>query len=161
MKYLTTFILVLSLILCLPGCAAAQPEAAGGGFVFTHAGVHISMKAEAAPILDALGEPKGYTEEASCAFDGLDKTYFYGSFYLSTYPMDGKDYIYSLWFTDNSVATAEGISIGSVRAEVERAYGAEAFNGSNAYQMTRGESKLTIVLTDGAVSSIQYFSVFA
>ena len=42
---------------------------------------------------------------------------------------------------------------------MEKAYGAESFNGTNAYIMTNGKSTLTVILTDGAVSSIQYDAV--
>ena len=86
----------------------------------------------------------------------LDKTYYYGSFYLATYPMDGKDYVYTLWFADDTVATADGIRIGSTQAQVETVYGADAFNGTNAFEMTKGSSKLTILITDGIVSGVRY-----
>lgn len=130
------------------------------GFTFTAGGVEIAMKAEASPILAALGEPKSYTEETSCAFTGLDKTYFFGSFYLNTYPQGDKDHVFAAWFADDTVTTAEGIYIGSTQAAVEAAYGTEGYNGSNAYIMNKGESKLTIILTDGVVSSIVYDAVF-
>jgi len=125
-------------------------------FVFTYKGVQIKLHANMAPILAALGEPKSYTEQASCAFEGLDKTYYYGGFYIDTYPIGDQDYVYDFWFADDSVATAEGIFIGATKAQVEAAYGADKFNGSNAYNITEGDGMLTIILTDGVVSSIQY-----
>ena len=51
---------------------------------------------------------------------------------------------------------AEGIFIGASQAQVEAAYGADAFNGSNAYIVTRDDGTLTVILEDGLVSSIQY-----
>ena len=163
MKKIFYTVLAFALAVCLAGCGASQPQQgddpgteAAEGFRVTCNGVPISLKADATPILAALGEPKNYTEQTSCAFEGLDKTYFYGSFYLTTYPMDGKDYVYSLWFADDSVSTPEGIRIGSPQAEVERVWGAECFNGTNAYILTKGDTKLTILMDKGAVSSIQY-----
>lgn len=135
------------------------PVDAADAFVFNYNGIAIPMNVNAADILAQLGEAKSYTEEASCAFTGLDKTYYFGSFYLQTYPMGEEDFVYGLWLVDDSVTTDEGIYIGASQAEVEDAYGAEAFNGSNAYILTRGESKLTVILTDGVVSSIQYDAV--
>lgn len=132
---------------------------AEAGFVFTYNGTDISMNAPAADILAALGEPKSQTEEPSCAFDGMDKTYYYGSFYLQTYPMTDGDYIYCLWMVDDSVNTAEGIYIGAPEAQVEAAYGAENYNGSNAYVVTKGDSKLTVIIDGGVVSSIQYDAI--
>ena len=126
------------------------------GFVFNCNGTAISMHAPAAPIVEALGEPKKYTESASCAFEGLDKTYYYGSFYLDTYPMGEEDFVYGWWFADDTLTTEEGIYIGASQADVEKAYGADAFNGTNAYVITKGDTMLTIILEEGMVSSIQY-----
>ena len=87
---------------------------------------------------------------------GLDKSYGYGSFYLETYPVDGKDFVYGWWFVDDMVENEEGICIGSTQAEVEAAYGADTFNGSNAFTVKRGDGVLTILLENGVVSSVQY-----
>lgn len=152
-------IILLLALLWLTGCAAPEVPGEQENLTFVYNGVEITPHADAAPVLEALGEPKSYTEEASCAFEGLDKTYYYGSFYLSTYPMDGRDYIYTLWFADDTVATAEGIRIGSPRSRVEEVYGPDAFNGTNAFEMTKGNSRLTILITDGMVSSIRYEAV--
>lgn len=147
------------LLLTLTACGGAQsPETEGIRFI--HNGAEIAMKAPADTVLGMLGEPLACTEETSCAFDGLDKTYYYGSFYLTTYPEGEEDYVYSLWFEDDSVSTPEGIRIGSSQSEVDAAYGADSFNGINAYVITARETKLTIVITDGAVSSVLYEAVF-
>lgn len=148
--------ILLPAMLCLAGCAAPEAPAPEENFTFVYYGVAISPHGDAGPVIEALGEPKSYTEEASCAFEGLDKTYYYGSIYISTYPLDGKDYIYTLWFADDTVTTAEGIRIGSTRSEVEKAYGADAFNGTNTCELTKGNSKLTILVTDGLVSAVRY-----
>lgn len=149
-------VIILLALLCLTGCASPEAPAEKENFTFIYQGVAISPHGDAAPVVEALGEPKRYTEEASCAFEGLDKTYYYGSFYLATYPMDGKDYVYTLWFADDTVATDDGIRIGSTQAQVELAYGKNAFNGTNAFEMTKGRSKLTILITDGMVSGVRY-----
>ena len=172
MKKIFALILALTMVLTLAACGGqtapettapaagtttTQPDASS--WKYTVQGVDILMHAEAAPVLEALGEPVSYTEEASCAFTGLDKTYYYGGFYLQTYPIGEKDYIFSAWLVDDSSTTPEGIYIGATQAEVEAAYGTEGFNGSNAYVMTGTTSTLTVILTDGVVSSIQYDAV--
>lgn len=177
MKRIICLIMVLAVMACFAACGASEttnnggnsgsantqsgdaPTAVTDGYVFTFNGTDIAMHAEATDIITALGEPKTYTEEASCAFTGLDKTYFYGSFYVQTYPVGDKDYIYSVWFADDSVTTQEGVYVGMSQADVETKYGTEGFNGSNAYIMTKGESTLTVILKDGVVSSIQYDAV--
>ncbi len=126
------------------------------GFSFSHKGVEISFHAPAAPIVEALGEPIKYTETTSCAFEGLDKSYYYGSFYLETYPVGDEDFVYGWWFADDGVATPEGIYIGAELSEVEAAYGSEGYNGSNAFVINKEAGSLAIILTDGVVSSIQY-----
>lgn len=182
--FLLTLLLVLSLTACgekvktvtapdaeqNPGAEAESTEAATKAeaaeetpseeecFSFTYKGVKIPVNAPADDILKALGEPKSYTEEASCAFQGLDKTYYYGNFYLQTYPVDDQDYVYSMWFVDDSVATEEGLCIGMPQEEVEKILGTDAFDGSNVYSVTKGRSTLMVIIENGAVSSVQYVS---
>lgn len=158
MKKLSAILLALMLVLSMAACGEETPEQpeTKDNYVFTYFGTEIMIDVEATDIVADLGTPKNYTEETSCAFEGLDKTYFYGSFYLSTYPMGDKDFVYSVWFADDSVATAEGIRIGSTKAQVESAYGTAGFNGSNAFVMTKGDSTLTIILKDGEVSDVIY-----
>ena len=43
--------------------------------------------------------------------------------------------------------------------EVEAAYGTAGFNGSNAFIMIKDATRLTVILTEGKVSSIQYDAV--
>ncbi len=147
-------IMAIAIIVVLAGCAAS-PSQQLSNFQFTYLDTVISIDADAAPVIAALGEPKTYTEETSCAFDGLDKTYNYGSFYLTTYPKGGADHVARIWFADDSVSTQEGIRIGSSRNEVEQAYG-EKFGDKNSIAVIRKDSKLTIILEDGIVASLQY-----
>lgn len=141
------------------GTEAAAPAAAGK-YTFVYKGTNIDVKAEAAAICDALGEAKSYTEETSCAFDGLDKNYTYTSFIMTTYPDGDKDRVNSITLLDDTVSTADGICIGDSKEKVEEVYGADAFNGVNAYIMTEGDAQLTIIIDNDKVSSIQYTAVF-
>lgn len=151
--------LILWAALCLNGCGAQEPSQPD--YTFQYQSTVIAMKAEAAPVMEALGEPMRYTEEPSCAFSGMDKTYYYGSFYLTTCFDGEQDLLYRLWFADDTVATQEGISIGSTREAVETAYGQACASGESTYVVTGTDTKLTIVLTEDTVSAIQYEAVFA
>ena len=126
MKKILALVLALAMTLTLAACGGetapettapaaqntpATPDAAS--WKYTVRGVDILMHAEAAPVLAALGEPGSFTEEASCAFTGLDKTYYYGGFYLQTYPMGEEDFVYSLRLVYDSSTTPEGIYIGA------------------------------------------------
>lgn len=167
MKKLITILLCAALVLCIAACGGPTeptgtqaPTGSGNpsepSFTFTYKGTEIALHAPAEPIIAALGEPKSYSESTSCAFEGLDKSYGYGSFYLETYPKGDKDFVYGWWFVDDMVETEEGICIGTSQADVEKAYGSENFNGSNSFVIKRGSGVLTIILDKGAVSSIQY-----
>ena len=156
MKRISIFLLAAVMLLSLAGCGSADPDPQEKEHSFTHNGTQIRLGSEAAPIIDALGGPISYTEGPSCAFDGVDKTYYFGSFYLSTYPMDGKDYVYELWFADDGVVTDEGIGIGSSRSQVEDAYGKDHFDGTNSFILTKGQSRLVILIEEETVSSVRY-----
>lgn len=123
------------------------------GFSVTFRGTDITLGTPMEPVLTALGEPTGYTEQTSCAFEGLDKTYYYGSLYVQTNPAPEGDRIGAVWFADDSVSTDEGIYIGADRAAVEKAYG--SFTG-DACTLDRDGQRLMILLENGVVSSVQY-----
>ncbi len=165
MKKLIAILLSLVFVLSFAACGSEPADNGNSstpkqtGYFFTVNGVKVEMNVDASSVISALGESKSYTEEASCAFEGLDKTYGYGGYYISTYPDGDKDYIYSAWFVDDSITTEEGVYIGSTKAEVETAYGADCFGDSTTATLTKGDTKLMIILTDDAVSSIQYQAV--
>lgn len=163
MKKLFALLLAAAMLLCFAACAPTEnpgtpdtQEPVQDSFTFTYKGTKIALNAPAEAVVAALGEPLEYSESTSCAFDGLDKQYKYDSFYLETYPLNGKDYIYGWWFVDDLVETDEGICIGSTQAAVEAAYGAENYNGSNAFKVVKGSGSLTVILENGVVTSIQY-----
>lgn len=115
----------------------------------------ISIDQDMTEVLDALGEANSYFEAASCAFEGLDKTYTYSGFVITTRPDGDKDYVNSILLTDDSVTTAEGIYIGSSQADVQAAYG-EANVENDVIQYTLDNTTLNFILKDGAVISIEY-----
>lgn len=166
MKKIIAMLLAMAMLLCFAACQSTETENPGGNtepvqdsFTFTYKGTKIALHAPAADVVAALGEPKTYSESTSCAFEGLDKSYGYGSFYLETYPIGDKDYVYGWYFVDDMVENDEGICIGSSKADVEAAYGAENYNGTNAFEVTKGSGKLTIILENDVVSSVQYVIV--
>ena len=132
----------------------SEPAATeSNGFTIPFRGVDITLGTPMEPVLTALGEPTSYTEQTSCAFEGLDKTYYYGSLYIQTNPAPEGDRIAAVWFADDSITTTEGVYIGADRETVEKAYG--SFSG-DACTLDRDGQRLMILLTDGVVSSIQY-----
>lgn len=151
---LITLILTILLCACAEPAPETRPEEKKPGF--TCNGIRICLNADAADVIGALGSPVSYTEEASCAFDGLDKTYCYGSFYLTTSPIDGVDRICRIWFADDGVLTDEGLRIGDTWEDARSLYGSQFFSEENTCILEKDGSRMTILFTDGLVSSIQY-----
>ena len=128
-------------------------------YVFKLKGVDVQINAEWADIYAKLGKEDAYFESNSCAFQGLDKVYTYGSVVIQTYPLNEVDYVYSVELKDDTVETPEGIYIGASKAEVENAYGTPSDMTDIAYIYTQGESKLNIMFDGDTVTNIVYVSI--
>lgn len=115
----------------------------------------VSIDQDMAEVLAALGEAQSYFEAASCAFEGLDKTYTYPGFQIITRPEGDKDYVNSILLTDDSVTTQEGIYIGGSKDDITAAYGAGEETGS-AIMYTKGNVTLSFILEGDKIISIEY-----
>lgn len=129
------------------------------GFTFAYQEVTIPMNVDAAPIVEKLGEPVDYFEAASCAFQGLDKIFYYSGFELGTYPNGDKDYVSYVNLLDDSVTTDKGIFLGSSLDEVVAAYGNGYKVDGTSYVYFLGDSKLTFIIEGQTVSQITYYAV--
>lgn len=147
------WIMLLALLTCL--CACGTEGEREETFVFTYHGVEITPGEDAAAIIAGLGEAKSITEEPSCAFQGMDRTYCYGSFYLTTIPGENGEMISSVWFADDTVITGEGLRIGSTRQEVEAVFGSGCIQGASC-TVIRGNTRLTLRLEDEKINVIRY-----
>lgn len=150
--------IAIFLMMFMTGCSSVEPQLTEPEkeLVFLYNGTEIPMGVEAAPILEALGEPKSYTEAPSCLFEGTDKTYCYGGFYLTTSPSPEGEWIQSLWFADDSVQTPEGITIGDEVSEVEQAYDMKICD--EVYYYDQGDTCLNITTRKGVVTAVHYVS---
>lgn len=128
------------------------------GYVFEYNGVKIGMDMEAAPILAALGEPASYFEAPSCAFEGLDKTYSYGSFELDTYEQNGKDFISGIFFCDDLIETPEGVCLFETKADMMAAYGENYKEEFGMLVYEKEGMKLKFILEGDEITSIEYAS---
>ena len=134
------------------------PGAAGSKYTFTFKDTEVAVNGDMAPLAEKLGEPGDYFESESCAFQGLDKVYTYGSVIIRTYPKDGKDYVLSVELKDDTVTTREGVYIGQTRDDVTAAYGDPGEETAAALRYVDGDCTLTFLLTDGKVTDITYTS---
>ena len=128
------------------------------GYVCEAKGVKVVIDADMATVLSALGEASSYFEEASCAFEGIDKTYSYSGFEIKTYPSDSGDKIQGVFLTDDRVATAEGLRVGSTKADMESIYGTDYTVKGTEYAFEKGGMQLRVTLKDDVVNLITYAS---
>lgn len=129
------------------------------GFEFEFNGVTIPMNVDAAPILEELGESIDYFEAPSCAFQGLDKIYYYSGFELNTFPQGDKDYVSSVNLLDDTITTKEGIYLGLKLEDVVNEYGEDYVEENGFYTYTLGGSKLTFVVENEVVEAITYSAI--
>ena len=139
--------------------AQSQAPAAPDSYVFLSGDFTISIDQDMADVLAALGEPQSYFEAASCAFEGLDKTYTYSGFQITTRPEGDKDYVNSILLTDDSVTTPEGLYIGCLRADVMDAYNCSSEGDSGSLMLTLDNTTLSFIFQDDKVISIEYLPV--
>ena len=155
-KKLVCMVVAATMLLALISCST-EPSVndSGKSYSFIYNEVKFAPGDDFAPINAKLGEPSGYYEAASCAFDGKDKIYTYGSVQISVSPLDGKDIIFLITLLDDSLSTPEGIFVGSEKAAVIQAYGAGEDNGSSLVY-NAGKVNLVFLVRDGRVTSVQY-----
>lgn len=137
----------------------AGPSTTPDAYVFVTNGASVVVNADMADVLAAIGEPQSYFEAESCAFEGLDKTYTYAGFVISTRPEGEKDFVNSILLTDDSVTTPEGIYLGSSKSDVLAAYGSEGEDLGALVTYTKGDCVINFVFTEDKVISIEYLPV--
>lgn len=149
--------LILAALLLLGTCLVACDAGKGGEYIFSHNGTAIRVGDDGNAVASALGTPADYMEEDSCGGEGPDKTFVYPGFRYDTVMTGGVDRIVKIVLTDDSVATPQGVKIGSTKSAVVSAYGdgyTETADGGLVY--TDGNTKLMFGIRDGVVTAIHY-----
>ena len=136
--------------------APAQTAPGPDAFSFVTNGAEITVNENMADVLAAIGKPQSYFEAESCAFNGLDKTYTYAGFVITTYPDGERDLINSIRLTDDSAATREGAYIGCTAVRIRELYGDPQGDLVSALSYTKGDTVLNFILEGDAVISIEY-----
>ena len=164
-------ILMLAVLLALPLAACDGDETpssspagsaaplANSKYVLTYKNCPLPMNADFAPLRASLGEPDSYFEAASCAFEGLDKTYTYAGLEIITYPDGDVDRISSVRILNNSVSTPEGITIGASMAAVTAAYGENYEEAGLMHVYKDGDAVLSVLFEDDTVISVEYTAI--
>jgi len=165
-------LLLASCLLLLVACGGGadsepstngRPRNVAGNHSFIYNGTAITMGADPTPVRAALGEPRNEMREPNCAIEGEDVLYTYPGIILTfTYPADGgAPFITGLRLLDDSVATPEGLTIGSYTADITQIYGVASREDNNFFYFDKGQSSLEIsVNSDGEVNQVIYQYLF-
>ena len=155
MKKINTIGVALLILLTFAGCGGRNKADVREEYVFVAGGVEIEIGEDADEIISRLGEPNRRAVAESCAGLGCDEVYYYNGFKIGVYREGDDADIVSIELTNDTVATKEGIKIGSPESSIKKAYGeGRAFPGGIEY--LSDDCTLRFYLSIGRVSAIKY-----
>ncbi len=150
---LVTTVLFVGILGTVTGLAAEAADS------FKAGEVEISINGEAAPVLSDLGKAENYYEAENCSHQGKEKVYVYKDFEISTYPMEKKDCINSIYFKTGDVETSEGIAIGSTIEDMQNIYGGDYTQSKGVYKYKCDQFTLTFYSNkEGVINGIEFIS---
>ena len=139
--------------------AAAEDTTAGSdeqepGFVFTFEGVELTpgQAFDAA----ALPEASSVYQVPSCAIEGTDNVYNYGTIEVTAFDDGNGEVIYSVYIMDANTPTNEGLYIGDTLDHIVAAYGEDYTREGNQITYQKGDTLLIIILGGEYVQSIDF-----
>lgn len=141
--------------------AAPEPAAPPAVYGLTVGESLLYPGADPAALLPALGEPLDRLEAPSCVHDGMDRVYYYAGYEINTNPTaDGGEVIVSIYLSDDSITTDEGLRIGDSADKIVQLYGEAAPEGG-VYVYTKTDRGVSVSLNiqtngSGEVTSIFY-----
>ena len=157
MKKIATRLWSMMLLGALLFSFMTPANAASKGYSFKYKGASISVGGSATKFLDKAGKPTKTSETKNCAGKpGKDVSYTYKYFKLTTYKYGSSETVQKITLTSKKVKTAEGIKVGSKERDVKKKYKGAKKNSWGDYEITKGTSKLSILMNDGKVESIEY-----
>lgn len=104
----------------------------------------------------ALPEAESVFEVPSCAIEGTDNLYNYGTFELTAFNDGTGEVIYSIFFNDPNITTDEGLALGDDVSKVIELYGEDYTQEGTAYIYTGVNTILSILVQNDTVTSIEF-----
>lgn len=105
----------------------------------------------------SINQEAAFSEITSCAFDGTDKVYTYDNVEITVASINGKDTVYSVYFIDDEVETAEGLRITDTKEKMIEKYGSDYKEElGNKYTYTKGNVELSFTIESDVVTGIEY-----
>lgn len=106
---------------------------------------------------DKINEEASLSEIQSCAFDGVDKVYTYEKFEIIVASINGKDTVYSIYFDNDGVETAEGVKVTDTKDKMIEKYGTEYKEElGSKYIYVNGNVELSFIIENDIITAIEY-----
>lgn len=129
------------------------------GYFFVTGGVTVGVDMDMDELVSELAEAKSVFEAPSCAGEGVDYVYNFGSYQIETYPAaDGKNRIGFITLKDDMVATAEGIDMSMTKGDVIQTYGEDYEEIGDGITYEKDGTKLNFIFNGDDIISIEYAS---
>ena len=125
-----------------------------GNYTFDASGVELIPGDPFDP--GVLPKAESVYEVPSCAIEGTDNLYNYGTFELTAFDDGEKELIYSILLTDPNITTTEGLALGDDVQKMVELYGEGYTQQGNAYVYTGDAELLYIIAQNEKVASIEY-----
>lgn len=103
-----------------------------------------------------LPEASSVFEVPSCAIEGTDNLYNYGTFEVTAFNDGSGEVIYSIFFIDPNITTDEGLALGDDVAKMIELYGEDYVQEGTAYTYTSENTILSIIVQNDMVNSIEF-----
>ena len=132
----------------------APAPVAVGNYTFDASGVELIPGDPFDP--GVLPKAESVYEVPSCAIEGTDNLYNYGTFELTAFDDGEKELIYSILLTDPNITTTEGLALGDDVQKMVDLYGEGYTQQGNAYVYTGDAELLYIIAQNDKVASIEY-----
>jgi hypothetical protein len=147
-------LLLILMLLVFAGCSSNAETV--DEYSFETEGLKIAMGEKAVDFLVKTGTPNDQYSAPSCAFDGDDTVYDFGSYQITTYQSESGEIFTGVYLLDDRFSTKEGIKIGSKLSEMLSVYGDDYEENYGAYTYSLGLTDLSFVVIDDVITSISY-----
>jgi len=143
--------------------AAAAPEAetpkTAAGYTFLVDGVELVPGAPFDP--SVLSAYDSVYEVPSCAIEGTDNLYSYGTYEITAFDDGTGEVIYSILLLDPNITTTEGLALGDDAAKAVELYGDGYTVQGTSWVYTGEQGLLILIIQNDAVASIEYRMIVA
>lgn len=140
------------------------PAANKGSFshndmIFLYGNAEAALFSEASGLVSALGTPSDVMEAPGCLSNGADqKIYSYSGLKISTYVLNGQEFVYDIEITSSAYTTSEGLTVGKSVADMESLYGTGYQKSGNMYIYTDTASEQMYITVSGdTITAIEYY----